>query len=104
LIQKFAADNPGVQFAHAFPGLVRTPMMMPKHWVLKPFSPLVSLAAYPFTVDPEVCAEHQLSALFDSKPGFTRRGAQGDDIGYEPASVDAVSKLWDHTVETTRGR
>ncbi|KAJ6555037.1 NAD-P-binding protein [Mycena vulgaris] len=99
MMEKFATDNPGVQFTHAFPGLVRTPMMNPKHWALKPFSPLISIAAYPFTVKPEVCAEYQLSALFDSKAGFTRRGAQGDDIGYKPASREAVSRLWDHTVE-----
>ncbi|KAJ7662295.1 hypothetical protein B0H17DRAFT_319817 [Mycena rosella] len=101
MMQKFAADSPGVAFTHAFPGLVRTPMMLPKHWALKPFSPIISMAAYPFTVDPEVCAEYQLSALFDSKPGFTRRGAQGDNIGYEPAHHDAISRLWDHTVEAT---
>ncbi|KAJ7505940.1 hypothetical protein B0H11DRAFT_1795630 [Mycena galericulata] len=101
MMEKFSADNPGVQFTHAFPGLVRTPMMIPKHWLLKPFSPLISIAAYPFTVDPEVCAEYQLSALFDSKPGFTRRGAKGDDIGYESANPESVGRLWEHTVEAT---
>ncbi|KAJ7149306.1 hypothetical protein C8R43DRAFT_1068492 [Mycena crocata] len=101
MMQKFSADNPGIQFTHAFPGLVRTPMMLPKHWTLRPFAPLVSLASYPFTVAPEVCAEYQLSALFDTKPGFTRRGAKGDDIGYEPASLEAVNRMWDHTVATT---
>ncbi|KAJ7162848.1 NAD(P)-binding protein [Mycena filopes] len=101
MFERFAVDNPEVQFTHAFPGLVRTPMMLPKHWALKPFSPLISMAAYPFTVDPEVCAEYQLSALFDSKPGFTRRGRKGDDIGYEPADPEATSKLWAHTIEAT---
>ncbi|KAJ7101575.1 hypothetical protein B0H15DRAFT_415188 [Mycena belliarum] len=102
MMQKFSADNRGVQFTHAFPGLVRTPMMLPKHWALKPLSPLVSLAARPFTVTPEVCAEYQLSGLFASAPGFTRRGAHGDDIGYQPASEEAVGRLWEHTVEATR--
>ncbi|KAJ6527074.1 hypothetical protein B0H19DRAFT_881719, partial [Mycena capillaripes] len=97
MMGKFAADNPSIQFTHAFPGLVRTPMMLPKHWALRPLSPLVTLAAYPFTVSPEVCAEYQLSALFDAKPGFTRRGAKGDDIGSVPADPNAVGKLWDHT-------
>ncbi|KAJ7046370.1 hypothetical protein C8F04DRAFT_1064101 [Mycena alexandri] len=101
MMERFAVDNPEVQFTHAFPGLVRTPMMLPKHWALKPFSPLISMAAYPFTVDPEVCAEYQLSALFDSKPGFTRRGAKGDDIGYEPSNPEIVSRLWEHTLEAT---
>ncbi|KAJ7658791.1 hypothetical protein DFH06DRAFT_1269244 [Mycena polygramma] len=45
--------------------------------------------------------EYQLSGLFDSKPGFTRRGAKGDDIGYTAADPNAVKKLWDHTVEAT---
>ncbi|KAJ7261214.1 hypothetical protein C8J57DRAFT_1436581 [Mycena rebaudengoi] len=98
MMQRFATDNPEIQFTHAFPGLVRTPMMMAKHWAARPLNPLISLATYPFTV----CAEYQLSALFESQPGFTRRGAEGDDIGYTPASIDAVNKLWDHTVEATR--
>ncbi|KAJ7480670.1 hypothetical protein FB451DRAFT_1130595 [Mycena latifolia] len=101
MMQRFAENSPAIQFAHAFPGLVRTPMMLPKHWALKPLSPLISMAAYPFTVAPEVCAEYQLSALFDTKPGFTRRGAHGDDIGYNPASQEAVGRLWEHTVEAT---
>ncbi|KAJ6602293.1 hypothetical protein B0H10DRAFT_2080577 [Mycena sp. CBHHK59/15] len=102
MMEKFSQDNPDVQFTHAFPGLVRTPMMLFKHWALKPFNPLVSMAAYPFTVSPEVCAEYQLSSLFDSKPGFTRRGAKGDDIGYTPANPADVQKLWDHTIEATK--
>ncbi|KAJ7776882.1 hypothetical protein DFH07DRAFT_32103 [Mycena maculata] len=92
MMKKFSADNPD----DAFPGLVRTPMMIPKHWALKPFLPLISTAA--FTVEPEVCAEYQLSALFDSTPGFTRRGAKGDNIGYEAANPENVRQLWDHTV------
>ncbi|KAJ7644811.1 NAD(P)-binding protein [Roridomyces roridus] len=100
-MEKFSADNPSVQFTHAFPGLVRTPMMLPRHWLLKPFAPLVTMASYPFTVSPEVCAEYQLSALFDSKPGFTRRGAKGDDIGYEYANPESVRQLWEHTVAAT---
>ncbi|KAJ6476701.1 NAD-P-binding protein [Mycena vitilis] len=100
-MEKFSADNPSIQFTHAFPGLVRTPMMLPKHWALKPLSPLISLASYPFTVTPETCAEYQLSGLFDSKPGFTRRGAKGDDIGYTAANPNAAKKLWDHTIEAT---
>ncbi|KAJ7366109.1 NAD-P-binding protein [Mycena albidolilacea] len=54
MMEKFATTNPQVQFTHAFPGLVRTPMMRPKHWVLKPLAPLISVASYPFTVTPEV--------------------------------------------------
>ncbi|KAJ7289768.1 hypothetical protein C8J57DRAFT_1278384 [Mycena rebaudengoi] len=102
MMQQFATDNPEIQFTHAFPGLVRTPMMMAKHWALRLLNGLISLATYPFTVTPEVCAEYQLSALFESQSGFTRRGAKGDDIGFTPASIDAVNKLWDHTVEVTR--
>ncbi|KAJ7258921.1 hypothetical protein C8J57DRAFT_1340576 [Mycena rebaudengoi] len=98
IIKRFATDSPEIQFTHAFAGLMRIPMMMAKHWVLRPLNLLISLATYPFTV----CAEYQLSALFESQPGFTRRGAKGDDIGYTHASIDAVNKLWDHTVEVTR--
>ncbi|KAJ6449155.1 NAD(P)-binding protein [Mycena vitilis] len=97
-MEKFSADNPSIQFTHALPGLVRTPMMLPKHWALKPLSPLISLASYPFTVTPESTS---LLGLFDSKPGFTRRGAKGDDIGYTAADPNTVKKLWDHTVEAT---
>ncbi|KAJ7804288.1 hypothetical protein B0H14DRAFT_2884906 [Mycena olivaceomarginata] len=105
MMEKFATTNPQVQFTHAFPGLVRTPMMRPKHWALKPLAPLISVAAYPFTVTPETCAEYQLSALFDNtKTGFVRRGAHGDDIGYTPADPGAVSRLWEHTLEATGSR
>ncbi|KAJ6450092.1 hypothetical protein C8R45DRAFT_1044031 [Mycena sanguinolenta] len=104
MMQKFSTDNPHVQFTHTFPGLVRTPMMHPQHWALKPLSPLISVASYPFTVTPEICAEYQLSALFDTKPGFVRRGAKGDDIGYVPADPVAVDKLWEHTVDATGSR
>ncbi|KAJ7225014.1 hypothetical protein C8J57DRAFT_1390372, partial [Mycena rebaudengoi] len=93
-----SSATPEIQFTHAFAGLMRIPMMMAKHWVLRPLNLLISFATYPFTV----CAEYQLSALFESQPGFTRRGAKGDDIGYTHASIDAVNKLWDHTVEVTR--
>ncbi|KAJ7191285.1 NAD(P)-binding protein [Mycena pura] len=104
MMERYSTDNPTVQFAHAFPGLVRTPLMRPKHWAFKPFGPLISFASYPFTVTPETCAEYQLSALFDSKPGFTRRGAKGDDIGYTSASPEAVSRMWAHTLEATGAR
>ncbi|KAJ7697978.1 NAD(P)-binding protein [Mycena olivaceomarginata] len=107
MMEKFATTNPQVQFTHAFPGLVRTPMMRPKHWALKPLAPLISVAAYPFTVTPELipAREYQLSALFDNtKTGFVRRGAHGDDIGYTPADPGAVSRLWEHTLEATGSR
>ncbi|KAF7291752.1 hypothetical protein HMN09_01234800 [Mycena chlorophos] len=101
-MQKFAQENPDVQFSHAFPGLVRTPMMLPKHPLLKPFGPLMSLLSLPVTVPPETCAEYHLSALLaepDATTGnFTRRGSKGDDIGYVPAPGGDVEKLWKHTV------
>ncbi|CAK5284522.1 unnamed protein product [Mycena citricolor] len=97
-MEKLAADNPDISFNHAFPGLVRTPMMMPKHPLLKPFSPLIKLAAQPFTVSAETCAEYQLSGLFSSTPGFTRRGSKGQDIGYSVGDPAVVQKLWEHTL------
>ncbi|KAF7303344.1 hypothetical protein MIND_00562100 [Mycena indigotica] len=103
-MQRFAAHNRTVQFTHAFPGLVRTPMMLPKSWPLKPFGPLISMASMPFTVAPETCAEYHLSALFsptDTTANFVRRGAKGDDIGYWPADEEHVEMLWEHTVRET---
>ncbi|KAJ7062495.1 NAD(P)-binding protein [Mycena amicta] len=108
-MQKFATTNPSIQFSHAFPGLVRTPMLLPKHWALKPLAPLISAASRPFTVSPETCAEYHLSALVSKTPAnasslsnFTRRGATADDIGYNPASEEHVDALWKHTMAETR--
>jgi hypothetical protein len=54
IIKRFATDSPEIQFTHAFAGLMRIPMMMAKHWVLRPLNLLISFATYPFTVTPEM--------------------------------------------------
>jgi len=99
-MEKQAQDHPNVAFTHAFPGFVRSPMMKPSHWALKPFYPLLLALMYPFSVTPQASAEYQLSALFNAKPGFTSRGPQGQQIDYTPGSKEAIDKFWQHTEET----
>jgi hypothetical protein len=55
-------------------------------------------------VTPDVCAEHMLYALLDSKTELSRRNENGDDIGMMkfPMEEGAKKKLWDHSVEATK--
>jgi len=104
MIESFAARQPDMAFTHIFPGLVRTTMMKPTHWALKPLYPLLYGLSYPFTVSPNDCAEYMLHALLEGENGSFRRGAKGEILGTASgyfSTEEARQKLWDHTVEAT---
>ncbi|KZT07065.1 NAD(P)-binding protein [Laetiporus sulphureus 93-53] len=90
MIEAFAEKEPSMSFIHAFPGLVRTPMM----------GRLASALLYPVTVSPEDCAEYLLYALLNAEPGAHRINNKGDDMGKKRyyGSDEARARLWDHTV------
>lgn len=90
-VQSFAKLEPRASFVHAFPGLVRTPLM----------GQLGKLVLYPVSVAPDVCAEYMLYALLQSPPGASRRDNHGDDMGKKRyyGTDESGTRLWEHTVE-----
>lgn len=104
VLQEFAERNAEISFIHIFPGNVRTNSFTVDHWLLMPFSPLLKLIFRALAIEPEVCAEHMLYALLDTKKGLSRRNEKGDDVGdlKFPKVEGAQQKLWDHSVEVTK--
>ncbi|PCH35022.1 NAD(P)-binding protein [Wolfiporia cocos MD-104 SS10] len=94
MIERFAEREPGLSFAHAFPGIVRTPLL----------GRLPSLLLYPITVSPEDCAEYLLYALLTGGPGAHRVDNKAGDMGKRRyfGSDEARERLWEHTVEEIR--
>lgn len=66
MVEEFAEKHPDMAFIHAFPGIVRTPMLTEFHWSLKLLKPVLPL----FTVSPADCAQWMLHMLLD--PQFSR--------------------------------
>ena len=92
-------------FTHMFPGVVRTPMAIPKHWALKPLTPLIYGLAYPFSISMSESAEYHLHALLEGENGSFRRGPKGEALenkgkGYF-STEEAKKKLWEHTLLVT---
>ncbi|KZT69126.1 NAD(P)-binding protein [Daedalea quercina L-15889] len=91
MIESFAELEPRASFIHAFPGLVRTPLM----------GSVGKLLLYPVSVSPDVCAEYLLYALLQSPAGSSRRNNKGDDMGKKRyyGTDEARTCLWEHTLE-----
>ncbi|KAH9836142.1 uncharacterized protein C8Q71DRAFT_68266 [Rhodofomes roseus] len=91
MIESFAELEPRMSFVHAFPGLVRTPLM----------GTIGKVLLYPLSVTPEVCAEYMLYALLHSQPGASRRDNKGNDMGKKRyfGTDEARERLWKHTLE-----
>ena len=88
-------------FTHTTPRLVRTPMIIPTHWVLKP---LMSGLVYPFSLSMDESAEYHLHALLVGENGSFRRGPTSEILdkgkGYF-STEEAKKRLWEHTLEVT---
>ncbi|KAH9932854.1 uncharacterized protein B0H18DRAFT_952045 [Fomitopsis serialis] len=91
MIESFAELEPRMSFVHAFPGLVRTPLM----------GSIGKVLLYPVSATPDVCAERMLYALLQSPPGSSRRDNKGDDMGKKRyyGTDEARERLWEHTLE-----
>ncbi|OSX61253.1 hypothetical protein POSPLADRAFT_1058172 [Postia placenta MAD-698-R-SB12] len=89
MIEAFAEREPGIAFTHAFPGIVRTPMM----------GRLFQTLLYPIATAPDVCAEHLLYALLAADPGASRWDNKGNNMGKTRyyGSDEARQRLWEHT-------
>ena len=92
-------------FTHMFPGVVRTPMVLPNHWALKPLYPVPLGLVYPFSFLMSESGEYHLHALLEGENGSFRRGPKGQALqnmgkGYF-STEEARKKPWDHTLEAT---
>lgn len=102
MVEEFAAQHPDMAFIHAYPGIVRTPMLTDFHWSLKLLKPLIHL----MSVSPAECAQWMLYTLLDpqfSKGGFFRNN-HAEDVGPNKYSTPELRKLvWEHTLKRTSG-
>jgi hypothetical protein len=90
-------------FTHAYPGVVRTPLLKASNPLLKPFNPLMTGLLYPISHAPADTGEFMLYNLLQSNNGWFRRGDTGEDIGKKKyySTDEAREKLWEHTVKET---
>ncbi|KAJ1311775.1 hypothetical protein OPQ81_010243 [Rhizoctonia solani] len=100
MVEDFAAQHPDMAFIHAFPGVVRTPMLTEFHWSIKILMPLIRM----MSVSPAECAQWMLYALLDPKfakgPFFINNHAE--DVGANKNSTPALRRLvWEHTLKRT---
>ncbi|CAE6533301.1 hypothetical protein RSOLAG22IIIB_05546 [Rhizoctonia solani] len=100
MVEDFAAQHPDMAFIHAFPGVVRTPMLTGFHWSMKLFMPVINL----FSVSPAECGQWMLYSLLDPRfakgPFFLNNHAE--DVGPNKHSTPALRKLvWEHTLKRT---
>jgi NAD(P)-dependent dehydrogenase (short-subunit alcohol dehydrogenase family) len=99
MVQEFAERNSGIQFTHAFPGFVDTPLARGKymHPIFKlPMKVLTSL----FATSPADCAANLVDGWLNAKPGYMLMNEKGKQIEGTKWQGDAKlrQKIWDHTV------
>ena len=102
--QSFASKHPDMAFTHMYPGYVRTGFILPKHWALRPFHPVINGLVYPISISVNESAEYHLHTLLNGESGAFRRGPKGDVLekGSDYFSTeDARTRLWDHTLKAT---
>ncbi|CAE6428542.1 unnamed protein product [Rhizoctonia solani] len=100
MVEDFAAQHPDMAFIHAFPGIVRTPMLTDFHWSMKLLTPLIHL----ISVSPAECAQWMLYTLLDPKfaKGSFFLNNHAEDVGANKYSTPALRKLvWEHTLTRT---
>lgn len=102
MVEDFATQHPDMAFIHAYPGVVRTPMVTNFHWSFKLLKPIIRLVS----VSPAECAQWMLYTLLDpqfSKGGFFRNN-HAEDAGPNKYSTPELRKLvWEHTLKRTSG-
>jgi len=112
MVEEFALRNPGIVFAHATPGAVRTNLLKASDSVLIRASNFLTPLIYPFTVSQDECGENLWSGLYHSAasvvgsvgvPGAYRIGSKGQDLGMQGyfGTPEHRKALWDHTVKET---
>ncbi|EIN08968.1 NAD(P)-binding protein [Punctularia strigosozonata HHB-11173 SS5] len=103
MIESFAARNPKMAFIHAYPGVVRTPLLKATNPLLRPFNPLMTGLLYPISHAPADTGEFMLYNMLQSNEGWFRRGDTGEDMGKKKyySTDEGREKLWEHTVKET---
>ncbi|KAF8828064.1 hypothetical protein HHX47_DHR4000473 [Lentinula edodes] len=96
MMQKLAKQDPQIGFSHAFPGLVRSPMLTSSMWYYL-FYPFFTF----FAQAPEAVGKIHISTCMASPPGFNRYGEMGESLKYTPADELIVEHLWNHTLQVT---
>ncbi|KAF5380803.1 hypothetical protein D9757_007126 [Collybiopsis confluens] len=101
MMQKLSSEEPSISFSHAYPGIVRTPMMSSSRWWLTIiyylFYPVISL----FSLTSEAAGKVHMAACMASPPGFNSYGEMGQSLAYTPADEEIVERIWKHTVDVT---
>jgi len=105
MVEAFHKRNPGITFAHAFPGGVITNLMSSARtpW-MRAIAPVANTLARPFAVSQDQCADYLWSGILNYTDGAFRIGSKGENIekqGYF-GSDELGQKLWEHTVEATK--
>jgi len=101
MMEEFSSQNPDMAFTHTFPGGVKTSLVYPSNWALKPFWYALNVVLFPLMVSPTVCAEYMWYGVFAGEKGVFRRSDTGEDIGKKNYYGDEKQRkaLWEHTVK-----
>lgn len=112
MCEEYALRDPGITFAHAFPGFVRTNFLKASESMLFRASNILLPLFYPFTVSQDECGEHLWKGLYRSAAraagsagilGAYRIGSGGDDLGTKKyfGTPEQRKALWEHTCKET---
>ncbi|KAG6908199.1 hypothetical protein DXG01_005788 [Tephrocybe rancida] len=105
MMQEFSAKNPGIAFAHAYPGIVRTPLYSSADTpILRGVLAVTMALAYPFSTSFQETGDYMLHGILSKQPGFYRVGSRAEDLELKKyfGSDEARKRLWDHSVNTTK--
>ncbi|KAG6830517.1 hypothetical protein H0H87_007815 [Tephrocybe sp. NHM501043] len=105
MLQEFSARNPGIAFAHAYPGIVRTPLYSSADTpILRGVLAVTMALAYPFSTSYAETGEYMLHSILSKQPGVYRVGSRAEDLGLKNyfGSEEARKRLWDHSVAATK--
>ncbi|UJR11860.1 hypothetical protein I4U23_016040 [Adineta vaga] len=100
VIQYLAAqpENANVSFIHAFPGVVRTPIVNGLPFYLR--LPAKALNTLGWGISPEECAEFMIHGIVETEKGWRCIDEKGETVSNkEVLDVEMLKKVWEHTCE-----
>ncbi|KAF7353989.1 hypothetical protein MVEN_01085600 [Mycena venus] len=111
MAEGFAERDPTITFAHAFPGTVNTPLLRASpsailravHYMRYLLFPTLIFRAMSISD----CGERQLYGLLQARPGASRFGGEGEDIGMggdgDETWTESRRVLWEHSEKVVGG-
>jgi NAD(P)-dependent dehydrogenase (short-subunit alcohol dehydrogenase family) len=97
-MQHFAsqAENTNITFTHAYPGLVRTPLIDNlSFWARLPVKCAMAMG---LGVSPEDCAELMIHGMLGTDKGWRCVNDKGETVTKkQPEPEEMVEKVWEHT-------